>query len=130
MNQALVQVEVVHLGALVETSDRAACPSGQQRCNQLGFSSAPVAIPAAYEHVLSNDLFQRQTVHAYHLVMPPGVAFDSQALSAAVICVVEPPCDRPGRIGDMTAKGGYIHVIFNDMVGFAETRLDIALVDN
>jgi hypothetical protein len=129
MYQALVQVEVVHLGALVETSDRTACPFGQQWCNQLGFSSTPVAISAAYEHVLSNDLFQGHVVHAYHLLMPPGISFDAQALSGAVICIVEPPCDRAGWIGDMTAKGRYIHVIFDDMVSFAETRLDIALAD-
>ncbi len=61
--------------------------------------------------------------------MSPGGAFNSQVLSLPMIGAVEPPGNAAHRVGDMTGKGGRVHVKFDDVVGFPETGLNIPIVD-
>jgi len=46
-----------------------------------------------------------------------------------MIGAVEPPGDGTTRVGDMTGKGGRVHIKFDDMVGFPETFFDIAIIN-
>ena len=99
MHVALAQVEVVHIGAAVDASNRPAGPFGEHRGDLLGFADAPVAVPAAYEHALLEDLIRRNAVHACHLVMSPGNAFNLKVLSFPVEGIVKPPGNCPKGLG-------------------------------
>jgi hypothetical protein len=129
MYVALAQVEVVHVGAGVDTTNRPSGSFGEHRSDLLGFADTPVAVPAAYKHTLLEDLIGSRAVHACHLVVSPGHAFNLKVLSLPVDGIVKPPGNGTQRIGNMAGKSGRVHVIFDDVIGFPETFFNIAIID-
>jgi len=127
VEEYLVDVEVVHVGAVVDAAHRAARALGQQRRHELAQAHPPVAVfPALVDGRLVH-LVQRRLVEDRQLVRPLRGPFDMQVLALAPVLVVIPVGHAAGRVRQVRRFRRQHEIEFEDLVGLLEARLRVAV---